>query len=236
MWIEGILSDMTAWAPVQTLRKYLVLTSETIPWERRGVTTSIWVLAAVGGGGLLLYRYVVKNFGRWEKEGIPTIPGTFPWGSNVEILTQSKQFSIIIEENYEKFKDEKLYGTYLLGKPVLNINDPDLIRHIMVKDFNHFVDRENSTLQKALEGGKIDALWKRQMTSLSGEERKDVRSTFTPIFTSGKMKGMVQFILDVGDDMSKAIGALADQEKDFELKVREDKNLKSIPSHQRHFI
>ena len=147
---------------------------------------------------LLLYRYVVKNFGRWEKEGIPTIPGTFPWGSNIEVLTQSKHFNVISEENYVKFKDEKVYGTYLLGKAVLNIKDPELIRHIMVKDFNHFVDREDATSQKVFEGGKIDALWLRQMTSLSGEEWKDVRSTFTPIFTSGKMKGMVQFILEVG--------------------------------------
>jgi len=187
--------------------------------ERRGVTTSLWILATVGGGGLLLYRYVVKNFGRWEKEGIPTIPGTFPWGSNIEVFTQSKHFNVITEENYVKFKDEKVYGTYLLGKPVLNINDPELIRHIMVKDFNHFVDREDSTQKKVFEGGKIDEVWKRQMTSLSGEEWKDVRSTFTPIFTSGKMKGMVQFILEVGNELSKEVGTLADQGKDFELKV-----------------
>ena len=161
-----------------------------------------------------------KNFGRWEGEGIPTIPGTFPWGSNKEVFTQSKHISVIIEENYVKFKDEKVYGTYLLGKAVLNINDPELIRHIMVKDFNHFVDREHSTQKKLTEGGDIDHIWSRQMTSLSGEEWKDVRSTFTPIFTSGKMKGMMQFILEVGNDLSKEVGNIADQDKDFELKVK----------------
>ena len=167
-----------------------------------------------------LHRYVSKSFGRWEALGIPTISGTFPWGSNIEVMTQTKHANVIFEENYVKFRDEKVFGTYLLGKAVLNINDPELIRQIMVRDFNHFVDREDSNQKKFFEGGKIDEFWKKQMTSLSGEEWKDVRSTFTPIFTSGKMKGMVQFILEVGNELSKEVGTLADQGKDFELKVR----------------
>jgi hypothetical protein len=31
---------------------------------------------------LLFYRYVTKNFGKWEELGIPHLKGYFPFGSN----------------------------------------------------------------------------------------------------------------------------------------------------------
>jgi hypothetical protein len=30
---------------------------------------------------LLLYRYVTKNFNKWEQLGIPHVKGSFPFGS-----------------------------------------------------------------------------------------------------------------------------------------------------------
>ena len=39
--------------------------------------------------------------------------------------------------------DEKCYGVCpLVGRPILLVKDPSLVRQIYVKDFNHFVDRE----------------------------------------------------------------------------------------------
>ena len=169
---------------------------------------------------LLLYRFNTKNYGRWEKEGIPTIPGRFPYGSHLEMMTQSKHLNDLIEEDYSKFKSSPVSGVYFLGKPILSINDMELIRHVMVKDFNYFVDRQDATAAKLFTGGKIDEFWRMQLTTLEGDEWKDVRSTFSPIFTSGKMKGMVRFILEVGKSLTKEISSKADSKQDFELKVK----------------
>ena len=89
------------------------------------------------------YRYVTKNFGRWEKKGIPAIPGEFPWGSSKEVINRSKHGNVVSEERYVKFKGEKVYGSYLMGKPVLTITDPETIRHVLVKDFD--VETRSST-------------------------------------------------------------------------------------------
>ncbi len=43
----------------------------------------------------------------------------------------------------------------------------------------------------------IDQVWAKQMFSLTGEDWKAVRATFTPIFTSGKLKAMVGMIQSI---------------------------------------
>ena len=44
---------------------------------------------------------------------------------------------------------------------------------------------------------RTDVMWNQQLLSLKGEEWKAVRSSFTPIFTSGKMKLMLSFMKEV---------------------------------------
>ena len=51
----------------------------------------------------------------------------------------------------------RVHGWFLLGKPALSINDPELLKQIQVKDFNHFVDRMEVNMAKSyLKGGESD--------------------------------------------------------------------------------
>jgi len=167
---------------------------------------------------LVIYWYVARNFGKWERLGFPCISGTFPWGSNKELMTQSKHFNLIMKEGYDKFKDKDFYGTYLLGKPILNINSVDIARDILVKNFNHFVNRNDDKLSKMMDGGDMDQMWNNQMTTLGDDAWKDVRSTFSPIFTSGKMRSMYRFMLEIGSRLTDELGEKAEAGTDFELK------------------
>ncbi len=49
---------------------------------------------------------------------------------------------------YSKAEGHKVFGTYVLTIPVYNIRDPELIRRILVKDFDHFVDRQANQFRK----------------------------------------------------------------------------------------
>jgi len=167
---------------------------------------------------LLFYRYVTKQFGHWESLGIPNIEGKFPFGSNSDIFLGKSHLNDDNLVNYEKFRDEDIFGTYLFGKPVLNVNNVESIRHILVKDFSSFVDRNDVNLNKIFDGGSLDQVWKKQMTAITGDEWKDVRTTFTPIFTSGKMRGMLKFIVEVGVRLKQEFGKLSSSGEDFDLK------------------
>ena len=60
---------------------------------------------------LILYRYVTKNFGKWEALGIPYAKGSFPFGSynflaGDSIDTQDARLS-------KQFQSERYFGTFL---------------------------------------------------------------------------------------------------------------------------
>ena len=105
---------------------------------------------------LLFYRYVTKNFGKWKSLGIPYSSGHFPFGS-YNFVDTSRHVDEVSAEDHQKFAGEKYFGWFLFGKPVLALNDVTLLRHIMVKDFDHFVDRQDSrAVSKQFSGGELD--------------------------------------------------------------------------------
>jgi hypothetical protein len=107
----------------------------------------------------LLFRWITKSFDKWAKIGLPHDKPSFPYGTH-NILAGTKHLHKFADEDYKKFKQEqnlKVHGWFIFGKPTLSINDAELVKQIQVKDFNHFVDRNEVHLGKMFcEGGKLD--------------------------------------------------------------------------------
>ncbi|CAG2174563.1 unnamed protein product, partial [Oppiella nova] len=112
----------------------------------------------------------------------------------------------------------RVYGTYTVSQKSLVVNEPDLLRDIMTKDFHIFPDRKHfhygsSKIDKSLFFMPGGDGWKRQ------------RSILSPVFTSGKLRAMMAHISGISDglvtnlseyekkgqtvDMRKYIGAFA---------------------------
>ena len=64
----------------------------------------------------------------------------------------------------------------------------------------------------------MDKLWQLQLANLEGDDWKVARSLFTPIFTSGKMKGMVKVMEEIGARLTDALDKKLEQGVDFEIK------------------
>jgi cytochrome P450 family 6 len=67
------------------------------------------------------------------------------------------------------------------------IRDPNIIKHVLVKDFNIFADRHSST-------SKSDTLGTQNLFTLHGESWKYLRVKLSPTFTSGRMKKMFPLV------------------------------------------
>ena len=74
------------------------------------------------------------------------------------------------------------------------IKDPELLKHILVKDFEHFVDRRPFGNQKG-------SVLSEMLGNKNGAEWKDLRAVMTPTFSSGKIKSMFPLLCEKANQM-----------------------------------
>ncbi|KAH1027134.1 hypothetical protein HUJ05_000702 [Dendroctonus ponderosae] len=72
--------------------------------------------------------------------------------------------------------------------PTLIIKDPELLKQLTVRDFDHFTDH------RTLVDADVDPLWAGNLFALTGRKWKDMRATLSGSFTSSKIKKMFHFI------------------------------------------
>jgi cytochrome P450 family 9 len=72
--------------------------------------------------------------------------------------------------------------------PTLVIKDPDLIKQITVKEFDHFVNH------RQIADAGADPFWNKNLFASRDERWRDLRSTLSPSFTSNKMRIMYKLI------------------------------------------
>lgn len=68
------------------------------------------------------------------------------------------------------------------------VSDPQVAKQIMVKDFDHFVNRDK------VDPNKVDKLLGKSVLMLRDQKWKDMRSTLSPVYTSSKLKNMYKLL------------------------------------------
>merc|ERR1712130_803880 len=196
--------------------------SSPAPLVRRQVVHApeMFLEAAILWATLLAlgYWWLCGKWKYWEEQGIPGPTPSLPAGNFGPIMPMKMHILDVFRDLYHQFPGEKVIGIYTIHQPAMVVNDPDMARQILVKDFNHFVDRDTEENMLKLFPGKIDAYWLEQMTLKTGDKWKDIRSTFSPIFTSGKMKAMMRFIDKVSESLVQHMDKNTAMLDGFELK------------------
>lgn len=143
----------------------------------------------------IFYLWFNRRYKYWKDLGFPQYgPVEFPFG-NLKGVGTNKHLAVLGQELYERFKKKaKAVGFYMYFSPVLYIVDLDLIKNILIKDFNSFVDR--GTYFNA----KSDPLTA-HLFSVHGDYWRTLRIKMTPTFTSGKMKMMFNAVLEISNNM-----------------------------------
>ena len=100
-----------------------------------GVILSILLLVLT-----TVYVYYLRQFQYWKRRNVKFIKPTFP-GGNMGTAQVTETMGEVFLKLYNETKHEKFVGTWMMFKPSLMVNDPDLIKNIVIKDFNHFQDR-----------------------------------------------------------------------------------------------
>lgn len=90
--------------------------------------------------------------------------------------------------------------------PIYLIRDPEILKHISIKEFDSFEDHE------FIIDREVDSLFGQTLFLMKGDKWRDMRTTLSPAFTGSKMRLMFELLREcVGDTMQYFRDISADQ-------------------------
>ena len=110
-----------------------------------------YIFAALVGLAGASYLWMRQKFAYFRSKGITEEPGYFPMGGkgSWNMLLGKIGFTNVTDHIYKEYPNDKIVGTYgPFGSYQLVVRDLDLAKHIMIKDFDHFVDRRQIDISR----------------------------------------------------------------------------------------
>lgn len=158
-----------------------------------------------------LYVDFKRSYQFWKHKNVPYLPPTFPTGNVLEAVKTKVHFGYVVQDIYTQMKHAGDYcGIYFFRNPVLMVLSPEFAKNVLVRDFNHFVDRG------VYSNEQCDPL-SANLFFLEGQRWKILRAKLTPTFTTGKLKQMFSTIADVGLNFVKYLEPHATRGDDIEI-------------------
>ncbi|KPJ04482.1 Cytochrome P450 6B1 [Papilio xuthus] len=150
-----------------------------------------------------LYYYFTRTFDYWKKRNVVG-PKPLPFFGNLKDSFLRKTSLIVLNKNiYNAYPEEKVVGIYRMTTPTLLVRDLDIIKHVLVKDFEQFIDRGVEFSDKGMGANLFHA---------DGERWRILRGHFTPVFTSGKLKNMLYLITERADKFIQYVDEITQQQ------------------------
>ncbi|XP_044738023.1 cytochrome P450 9e2-like [Chrysoperla carnea] len=140
------------------------------------------------------YWLLITPLSHWEKRGIPYVKGLPIVGNFFWHTMKQTTFGDELVKIYNTYPEKKLYGMFMFNTPTILVRDLDMLKNILIKQFEYFVDHSNSLFQE-----DINPMLDKNLFSLKGNKWRDMRATLSPTFTGSKMRGMFQLINEVGE-------------------------------------
>jgi cytochrome P450 family 6 len=135
-----------------------------------------------------LYVYFTRNYNFWQKLGIPYVKPTPFVGSLKDCVLLRTTIGEQLQKIYNEHSDKPYVGIFSFDKPSLLIRDLELVKNILMKDFQTFTDRIFSCEEK------YDPLLSKSIAVLNGQLWLHLRTKLTPVYTSRKMKMMFYWL------------------------------------------
>lgn len=92
------------------------------------------------------------------------------------------------------------------------VRDPDLLKYLAVKKFDHFPDHSNNI------DPDCDPMFGKNLLALKGDRWRDMRATLSPAFTSSKMKALFSFMIECAEEFTKYFEKEGDGIIEIEMK------------------
>nr|AAC33299.1 CYP9 cytochrome P450 [Drosophila mettleri] len=169
---------------------------------------------------LLAYRWATANYNFFKERGIPYHkPYPFVGNMGKMLLRQKSMFDLIVEL-YNR-GDSKVFGIFEQRKPLLMIRDPELVKQITIKDFDHFINHRNIFGVDNNDPHDMDNLFGSSLFSMRDARWKDMRRPLSPAFTGSKMRQMFQLMDIVANEAVECLKRDDIPENGIELDMKD---------------
>ncbi|XP_051154633.1 cytochrome P450 6k1-like [Leptopilina boulardi] len=162
----------------------------------------------------IAYLYMTRKFKHWTKKGIMEIKPSAFVGNFGKCLLMKISPGLYFKKIYNIAKGQPYVGIYLLDRPTLLLRDPEIIKRILIKDFNSFGDRYSRASVN-------DKIGNSNLFMIKNPAWKQVRSKLTPIFTSGRLKKMFLLMEEVGKDLDMHLESQLSKNNFCSLEMKE---------------
>lgn len=145
---------------------------------------------------MLTYIRFRRTYELWSRQGVPTLPATFPVG-HLNAKMANTNFGIMAIEFYGQLKRMGDYaGLFFLNKPVVLVLSPEFAKIVLTRDFKYFTNR-------GLYFNKDHDPLSANLFFIEDHDWRKLRVKMTPTFTSGKIKAMFPIMFEVGVELRR---------------------------------
>ena len=166
-----------------------------------------------------VYYFFTRNFDFWKNRGVKFVKPVPYLGSIKDVILHKVSMGFFLREVYTKYRHEPYVGIYSFNKPNLVAIGNDLIKNVLVKDAQVFIDRVLKTDEKT------DPLGAKNLFMMKGERWRHMRHNLSPTFTSGKMKNMFYLMEICAKELDSFIDKAAEDGKFYVIFINYDYKL-----------
>ncbi|XP_050092164.1 probable cytochrome P450 9f2 [Anopheles aquasalis] len=156
--------------------------------------TAIAIVLALG------YYYVRRRHAYFNDKPYPHLKPTFLLGSSGPMIFRTADMMQQIQKMYNCFPGSKVVGAFDFLTPNLTVRDPECLKQMMVKDFDHFTDH-TPFVKDGKDYSTSENLFLNSLFMLRGQKWRDMRATLSPAFTGSKMRQMFELVSECGQGM-----------------------------------
>ena len=127
---------------------------------------------------LICYWYIkyINKYQYWKNLGVPSLDRKTQAKNNWDKFLKRRSQHDTKREDYRSFEGERFYGQFDGVDQILVVRDDfELIRSIMVKDFDHFGMLRLGPLRNVPPANKVEEIVLKGILVVHGEEWKNVR-------------------------------------------------------------
>ncbi|XP_076759088.1 putative cytochrome P450 6a14 [Xylocopa sonorina] len=175
------------------------------------MVTSLEIFCGIAAILIGLYYYYTAHFNFWKNRGVAGPEPVPVFGNVFKPMFIQEPIANFMLSLCRKYRNEPMIGIFVRRTPVLIVQDPELIKEVLIKDFPKFANR-------GFLKNEIAEPLSQHLFSIEAKRWRPLRMQLSSVFTSGKLKGTFSLILDCAKQLEEYLDVLIAKGEPIEVR------------------